>query len=361
MSRCFLVLEDGTILEGTGFGYEKTTYGEVVFNTGMTGYQESLTDPSYLGQILIMSYPLIGNYGTNPYDVESDKVQVRGFAVRQNCMEPSDMYQGRTLDAYLKENKIPGISDLDTRSAIIRIREKGTPRGAIVFDEDPMEVLEKVRNMPYPSDENLVGQASIKMPVRHESIKKGAKTIALFDCGAKENILRELRKRFNIIQLPYDTPAQWFRDHEVDGVMISNGPGDPDHPDMRTATIRTVREIKEDLPIMGICMGNQILALAFGGHTYKLKFGHRGVNQPVKHKGRVYITSQNHGYAVDPKSLEGTGLEVSHVNANDGTLEGMTHKELPIFSVQYHPEACPGPRDTTFLFDDFVKLLEARR
>jgi carbamoyl-phosphate synthase small subunit len=199
------------------------------------------------------------------------------------------------------------------------------------------------------------------MPVRHESAKKGAKTVALFDCGVKENILRELRKRFNIIQLPYDTPAQWFRDHEVDGVMISNGPGDPDHPAMRTATIRTVREIKEDLPIMGICMGNQILALAFGGRTYKLKFGHRGVNQPVKHKGRVYITSQNHGYAVDPKSLEGTGLEVSHVNANDGTLEGMTHKELPIFSVQYHPEACPGPRDTTFLFDDFVRLLEAKR
>jgi carbamoyl-phosphate synthase small subunit len=361
MSRCFLVLEDGTILEGTGFGYEKTTYGEVVFNTGMTGYQESLTDPSYLGQILIMSYPLIGNYGTNPYDIESDKVQVRGFVVRESCVEPSDMYHGRTLDSYLKENKVPGISELDTRAAIINIREKGTPRGALVFDEDPEDVLERVRKMSFPSDDNLVGQASTKVVIRHESTKKGARTIALFDCGVKENILRELRKRFVVIQLPYDTPAKWFKDHEVDGVMISNGPGDPDHPEMRGATIKTIREIKEDLPIMGICMGNQLLALAFGGQTYKLKFGHRGANQPVKHKDRVYITSQNHGYAVDPKSLEGTGLEITHINANDGTLEGMTHKDLPIFSVQYHPEACPGPRDTTFLFDDFVKILEARR
>ncbi|HSV41832.1 MAG TPA: glutamine-hydrolyzing carbamoyl-phosphate synthase small subunit, partial [Methanomassiliicoccales archaeon] len=347
--------------EGTGFGYQGTTYGEVVFNTGMTGYQESLTDPSYLGQILIMSYPLIGNYGTNPNDVESDRVQVKGFCVRQNCLEPSDMYGGQTLDAYLKENKVPGISELDTREAIINIRKKGTPRGAIVFDEDPMDVLEKVRSMPFPSEENLVGQASTKKVIRHPSAKKDAKTVALFDCGAKDNIIRELKKRFNLIQLPFDTPKSWFRDNEIDGVMISNGPGDPDHPRLRETTIRTIASIKEDHPIMGICMGNQLLSLAFGGHTYKLKFGHRGANQPVKHKGRIYITSQNHGYAVDPASMEGTGFDITHINANDGTVEGMTHKELPIFSVQYHPEACPGPRDTTFLFDDFVKMLEASK
>ncbi|MCE5296908.1 MAG: glutamine-hydrolyzing carbamoyl-phosphate synthase small subunit [Euryarchaeota archaeon] len=361
MAKCFLVLEDGTILEGTGFGFEETAYGEVVFNTGMTGYQESLTDPSYLGQILIMSYPLIGNYGTNVHDVESGKVQVRGFTVRQNCDEPSQMYQGKTLDEYLKENRVPGISDIDTRSLIINIREKGTPRGAIVFNEDPMEVLEKIRKMPFPSEENLVGMASTKNIIRHDSERKGAKTVALFDCGAKANIIREMKKRFNVIQLPYDTPRKWFRDNEVDGIMISNGPGDPAHPALKGTVIRTIGEVKEDYPIMGICMGNQLLSLAFKGNTYKLKFGHRGANQPVKHKDRVFITSQNHGYAVDPASIEGSGLEVTHVNANDGTIEGLTHKELPIFSVQYHPEARPGPMDTTFLFDDFAKMLEAKR
>jgi carbamoyl-phosphate synthase small subunit len=177
----------------------------------------------------------------------------------------------------------------------------------------------------------------------------------------KANIIRELRKRFDLIQLPYDTPTKWFRDNEVDGVMISNGPGDPAHAELKSTTIRTIREIKDDHPIMGICMGNQLLSLAFGGSTYKLKFGHRGVNQPVKYKGRVFITSQNHGYAVDPGSIDGSGLEVTHVNANDGTVEGMTHRELPILSVQYHPEACPGPHDTTFLFDDFAKMLEGRK
>ncbi|OPY32440.1 MAG: GMP synthase (glutamine-hydrolyzing) subunit A [Methanomassiliicoccales archaeon PtaU1.Bin124] len=361
MKKCYLVLEDGTILEGTGFGFERTTYGEVVFNTGMTGYQESLTDPSYLGQILIMSYPLIGNYGTNQHDVESDHVQVRGFAVRQNCLEPSDQYHGMTLDAYLKENKVPGICELDTRCAIIKIREKGTPRGAIVFDEKPEDVLEKVRRMAFPSEENLVGQASVKKVVHLPSPRKNAKTVALFDCGVKNNILRELQKRFNLIQLPNDTPRKWFRDNEIDGVMISNGPGDPAHPELKRTTIDTIHQIKEEYPIMGICMGNQLLSLAFGGRTFKLKFGHRGANQPVKHKNRVYITSQNHGYAVDPDSLDGTGFEVTHINANDGTVEGMTHKELPIFSVQYHPEACPGPRDTTFLFDDFAKMLEGSK
>jgi carbamoyl-phosphate synthase small subunit len=359
MAQCFLVLEDGTILEGTGFGYAGTTYGEVVFNTGMTGYQESLTDPSYIGQILIMSYPLIGNYGVNANDVESDRVQVRGFAVREECREPSDGYGGDTLHRYLRENRVPGISGIDTRSLIIRIREKGTPKGAIVHGGDPEAVIKELRSMPFPSEDNLVGMASVRKPVHFE--RKGAKKVALIDCGVKENILRELRRRFDLVQLPYDTPAKFFRDNDIDGVFISNGPGDPGHPDLRRTTIRTIREIAEEYPIMGICMGNQLLAHAFGGGTYKMKFGHRGANQSVRRGDKVYITSQNHGYAVDPSSIEGSGLVVDQVNVNDGTVEGMRHNELPIVSSQYHPEACPGPRDTSFMFDDFARMLEAKR
>ena len=359
MVQCFLVLEDGTILEGTGFGFTGTTYGEVVFNTGMTGYQESLTDASYMGQILIMSYPLIGNYGVNAHDVESDHVQVRGFVVREECAEPSDGYGGATLDQYLKDNRIPGICGIDTRSLIIKIREKGTPRGAIVSGLDPEDVIKELRAMPYPSEDNLVGLASVKKPIHFE--KKGAKKVALIDCGVKANIVRELRKRFDLGQLPYNTPKKYLADNDIDGVFISNGPGDPGHAELRGSTIRTIHDIAEDYPIMGICMGNQLLAHAFGGETYKMKFGHRGANQPVKRGNQVFITSQNHGYAVDEKSIEGSGLVVDQVNVNDGTVEGMRHTELPIVSSQYHPEACPGPRDTSFLFDDFARMLEAKR
>ncbi|MBI0583487.1 MAG: glutamine-hydrolyzing carbamoyl-phosphate synthase small subunit [Methanomassiliicoccus sp.] len=359
VKQCHLILENGTIAEGTGFGFEKTVYGEVVFSTGMCGYQESLTDPSYKGQILIMSHPIIGNYGINDRFSESPSVQVRGFVVREACFSPSAMYGHDTLDGLLKKNKVPGISELDTRSIIIGIREKGVLRGAIAFDEDPQDVLDQVCRMPYPSDSNLVAEASTKTILRYE--KKGAKRVGLIDCGVKSNIVNELRKRFSVVQVPYDTPASVLRDEELDGLFLSNGPGDPRHPDLEATTIRTIRDLKEELPIMGICMGNQLLGLAFGGVTYKMKFGHRGVNQPVKHNGRVFITSQNHGYVLDPESLHGSGLEVDHLNVNDGTVVGLRHRELPIFSVQYHPEAAAGPRDTTFLFDDFVKILEAKR
>jgi len=356
MAKCFLVLEDGTIMEGTGFGCMEDTSGEVVFSTGMTGYQESLTDPSFRGQILTMSYPLIGNYGINSKDVESDKVQVRGFVVRELCDMPSNGYGEQDLNTYLKENGIPGIAGLDTRSLIIKIRTAGTMKGAIVYDGDPQDKLEELRGMPYPSDSNLVGDVSTKEVLHFP--KEGAKKVALFDCGVKQNIVRELRKRFDLYQLPYDTPVKFFRDHEIDGLFISNGPGDPAHPALKGSIISNLRELKEDYPIMGICMGNQLLCQVFGGTTYKLKFGHRGANQPVKYRDRVFITSQNHGYAVDPESIEGSGMEVEQTNVNDGTVEGMRHRELPIFSVQYHPEACPGPRDTGFLFDDFLKMLE---
>ncbi|MDD1772421.1 MAG: glutamine-hydrolyzing carbamoyl-phosphate synthase small subunit [Methanomassiliicoccales archaeon] len=358
MAKCFLVLEDGTIMEGTGFGFMGNTSGEVVFSTGMTGYQESLTDPSFRGQILTMSYPLIGNYGVNPKDIESDKVQVSGYVVRELCDSPSLYYGHQDLDSFLKDNKIPGIAGIDTRALIIKIRTGGTMKGAIVHD-DPAGYLEKLRKMPYPSDSNLVGDVSTKEVLHFP--KEGAKKVALFDCGVKNNIVRELSKRFDLYQLPYDTPVKFFRDHEIDGLFISNGPGDPAHPALKETIISNFKKLKDDYPIMGICMGNQLLCQVFGGNTYKLKFGHRGANQPVKYKDRVFITSQNHGYAVDPETIQGSGLEVEQVNVNDGTVEGMRHRELPIFSVQYHPEASPGPRDTVFLFDDFQKMLEAKR
>lgn len=359
MEQCRLILENGTIAEGTGFGFEKTVYGEVVFNTGMAGYQESLTDPSYRGQILIMSHPVIGNYGVNDRFMESSRVQVTGYVVRQLCRKVSPMYGGRDLDSYLKDNQVPGISELDTRSLIIGIREHGTLRGAITCGEDPREVLEKVRTMRFPSESNLVAEVSTPEIVRYEN--EGKKRIALIDCGVKKSIVKELTQRFSVVQVPWDTPASWFRHEELDGVFISNGPGDPAHPDMMANTVRTLRELKDDYPLMGICLGNQLLALAFGGRTYKMKFGHRGVNQPVKHNGQVFITAQNHGYVVDMDSLDGTGFVADHINVNDGTVDGMKHTELPIMAVQYHPEARSGPQDTTYLFDEFVRTLEGGR
>ena len=360
MAINFLVLEDGTVLEGEAFGYEGSSVGEVVFSTGMGGYQEGLTDPSFLGQLLIFTYPLIGNYGINDAFNQSDAVHVRGVVVREYCKEPSLMYGGTTIDKFLKDHKVPAISGIDTRELVIRIRSSGTLKGAIVREESEIDgMIRKLKDMPAPSESNLVAEVSSKSIRRYDNKKD--LTVGVIDCGAKASIIRNLNSRFNVITFPYDTVAQAIMDTGVDGVLISNGPGDPAHPAMLKTTARTVDDLASKVPLMGICYGSQMVALGLGGKTYKLKFGHRGSNQPVRFEGRVYITSQNHGYAVDADSLDGTGLVVSQVNINDNTVEGVVHEDLPIFTAQYHPEASPGPWDTMFLFDRFGKNMEARR
>lgn len=351
----YLVLEDGTVLEGMPFGFSKEVAGEVVFSTGMTGYQESLTDPSYCGQILVSSYPMIGNYGVNPHDGQSDRVQVWGYVVDELCAVPSHRSSVMSLEEMLTKDGIPGISGIDTRALIRRLRVKGTMKGAITT-ADPALALEKVRGMRSPDEDNLVAKVSSHGTIRHESME--GKKVVVIDCGVKQSILNELIDRFEVIQVPFDTSSDSIRAMEPDGIFITNGPGNPAQSEMLESSVRTLRELREEFPMMGICLGNQLLALAMGAKTYKLKFGHRGVNQPVGHDGRVYITSQNHGFAVDRESAEDVGMETTFLNLNDGTVEGMRHSDLPIFSVQFHPEARPGPHDTRFLFDEFARLLE---
>jgi carbamoyl-phosphate synthase small subunit len=357
-----LVLEDGTVLEGESFGYKDSVLGEVVFSTGMDGYQETLTDPSFRGQILVMTYPLVGNYGVNGDFDQSDMVHTRGLVVREYCKEPSDMYGGRTLDEFLRENRVPGLSGIDTRDLVIKIRTFGSMKGALICDGGaPGEYLDEVRRMPPVTDTNLVGEVSSKSVRRIQGKRRKDITVGLLDCGTKEGIVRDLSSRFDVVIFPYDTPAQAIVDAGVDGVLISNGPGDPTHPAVMSTAVRTVGELSSRMPLYGICFGSQLVALALGGGTYKMKFGHRGCNQPVKYEGRVYITSQNHGYAVDADSLDGTGLVVDQVNVNDGTVEGIRHRDLPIFTTQYHPEASPGPNDTQFLFDKFGAMMKGAR
>jgi len=360
MAQSFLVLEDGFVAEGESFGYDGDVFGEVVFSTGMDGYQESLTDPSFRGQLLVMTYPIVGNYGIHENFNQSRDVHVRGLVVREYCKEPSSMYGGRSIDSFLKEHKIPGISGIDTRELVIKIRQTGTCRGAIVYDEADIEAtIKKLKKMTPPSEGNLVAEVSTKKITKINNGKK--LLVGMIDCGAKEGIIRDLSKRFDLMIFPYDTPAQAIADSKVKGVMISNGPGDPSQKDVVKTVVKTVKDLSTQMPITGICYGSQIVALAMGAKTYKMKFGHRGCNQPVRYNGRIYVTSQNHGYAVDENSLSKTGLMADQINVNDGTVEGVRHKDLPIFTVQYHPEATPGPTDTAFLFDDFKKIVEASR
>ena len=352
----YLVLEDGTVYEGDQFGYRADACGEVVFSTGMSGYQESLTDPSYEGQILVMTFPTIGNYGVSDDYFQSSGIHCRALIVREYTQVPSDSYSGKTIDEFLKDFKVPGLSGIDTRDLVIRIREQGTLKGAVIYDPEAIpETVERLRAMPAPSEADLVREVSCREIERFDNGKEY--TVGLLDCGEKLRILHDLNEIFNVIMFPYDTPADVMRDSGIQGILVSNGPGNPSHPNIMKGPVRSVSELSAHMPIMGICLGNQITSLAFGGSTFKMKFGHRGCNQPVKYEGRVYITSQNHGFAVDEASLEGTGLIADQFNINDGSVEGMRHKDLPIFTSQYHPEAHPGPHDTSFLFRRFSEVV----
>ncbi|MEE8168005.1 MAG: glutamine-hydrolyzing carbamoyl-phosphate synthase small subunit [Candidatus Hydrothermarchaeales archaeon] len=352
-----LVLEDGTIVEGEGFGAEREVFGEVVFNTSMCGYQEALTDPSYKGQILMLTYPLIGNYGINAEDFESDGIKAEGFVVREACEIPSHRSSEKTIHEFLLEQDIPGIAGIDTRALTINIRKYGTMKAALktsTAEIDGKELLEKARKQKDISELDLVSKVTSKEIKRYAG---EGKKVALLDCGMKLSILRNLLQRgCDVTVFPAFATSKEILEAEPDGILVSNGPGDPVQAPY---AIEVLKKLLEEKPLFGICFGQQLLALAVGAKTYKLKFGHRGSNQPVKDldTGRVYITSQNHGFAVDADSLEGTGFKVAKINLNDNTVEGMQHGELPIFSVQYHPEANPGPKDNEYLFDEFLGMI----
>ncbi len=349
-----LILEDGTIFEGKSFGYEKSASGEVVFNTAMTGYPESLTDPSYKGQILVSTFPLIGNYGVPKDDLqngipvfyESDKIQISGLVVSDYSFEYSHWNAKNSLREWLIENKVPGIFDVDTRALTKVLREKGSMLGKIIVDNIDVEQYN-------PNTDNLVAQVSTDKRIEYGN---GSHKIMLVDTGAKNNILRCLLKRdTTVVQVPWDYD---FTSEEYDGIMLSNGPG---NPEMCKATIENIKKaMKIGKPIFGICLGNQLLGLAAGASTYKLKYGHRAHNHPVIKVGTdtCYITSQNHGFAIDNDSLP-QGWEPLYVNIKDNSNEGIIHKTLPFFSTQFHPEASSGPTDTEFLFDEFINNIIA--
>ncbi|MEN3189092.1 MAG: glutamine-hydrolyzing carbamoyl-phosphate synthase small subunit, partial [Atribacterota bacterium] len=344
--KALLALEDGRVFEGYAFGALQEASGEVVFNTSMTGYQEILTDPSYRGQIVVMTYPLIGNYGINTLDVESIRPQVAGFIVREKSPMESNWRSEESLENYLRRNHIMGLAQIDTRALTKHIREKGAMRAVMsVVDLDSASLVAKARAIPPMVGQDLVQEVTVSEPYVWE--EKGQFTIAVLDCGVKFNILRELAKR-NCRVVVY--PA-WFEAKEVlkenpDGVLLSNGPGDPA---ALPYVVRFAEEVMGRVPVFGICLGHQILCQALGAKTFKLKFGHHGGNHPVKDllSGWVAITTQNHGFSVDFDTLPMGEVEITHVNLNDGTLEGIKHRRLPLFSVQFHPEAHPGPHDTS--------------
>ena len=353
MKKGYLILQDGQVFEGVRFGAETDTVGELVFTTGMCGYVETLTDPSYAGQIVMQTYPLIGNYGIIREDFEG-ACCVKGYVVREYCDTPSNFRTDCDLDAYLKEQSVPGLCGVDTRELTRIIREHGVMNAAIC-DEIPAD-LTPIKTYAITG---VVEAVSCKEPDRYQAEGEERFRVSLLDYGAKRNIVRELQKRgCTVTVLPATTSAEDILAADPDGVMLSNGPGDPAE---NTYQIEQIRKLLGKVPMFGICLGHQLTALAAGGSTYKLKYGHRGVNQPVRDLNgvRTYITSQNHGYAVDGDTVK-LG-KVRFANANDGTCEGIDYPELKAFTVQFHPEACTGPKDTTFLFDRFVELMEGGR
>ena len=353
MKKGYLILQDGQVFEGVRFGAETDTVGELVFTTGMCGYVETLTDPSYAGQIVMQTYPLIGNYGIIREDFEG-ACCVKGYVVREYCDTPSNFRTDCDLDAYLKEQGVPGLCGVDTRELTRIIREHGVMNAAIC-DEIPAD-LTPIKTYAITG---VVEAVSCKEPDRYPAEGEECFRVSLIDYGAKRNIVRELQKRgCTVTVLPATTSAEEILAADPDGVMLSNGPGDPAE---NTYQIEQIRKLLGKVPMFGICLGHQLTALAAGGSTYKLKYGHRGVNQPVRDLNgvRTYITSQNHGYAVDGDTVK-LG-KVRFVNANDGTCEGIDYPELKAFTVQFHPEACTGPKDTSFLFDQFVELMKGGR
>ena len=362
-----LALEDGSVFTGESFGAQRDAWGEVVFNTTMTGYQEALTDPSYAGQMVALTYPLVGNYGINRADFESRRIQAAALIVRQHCDLPSHASSDMTLDAFLREYDVPGISGIDTRALTRRLRTRGVMTGLLTAAR-PEAALSRLRDIPRYDNLELASTVATPAGYRWDGSGEsaglptgpapaGVRRILVTDVGLKYNILRRLQSRgCEVVAVPGDTPAEVMLAMAPAGILLSPGPGDPER---LGAVVENIRRLLGRAPVMGICLGHQLAARALGARTYKLKFGHRGGNHPVKDldTGRVHITAQNHGYAVSADNLP-AGLEVSQINLNDNTVEGLRHRELPLFTIQYHSEASPGPQDNDYLFDRFLRMTD---
>ena len=357
-TKAILVLEDGRVFSGESFGADGEAFGEMVFNTSMSGYQEILTDPSYAGQVVCMTYPLIGNYGTNAEDVESRRPWAEGFVVREASRIASNFHSTMSIQDYLKTNNIVGIEHIDTRALVRHIRDKGAMRvGLSTIDLDPRSLIKKVLDSPEMANRELASSVTVDDSYDYPSVTDEKYHIVAYDFGVKTNSLREFAKfGCRVTVVPAETSAADAMSLKPDGIFLSNGPGDP------ASMTGVVEEIKKltasQTPMFGICLGHQLIGEAFGGSTYKLKFGHRGGNQPIKDltTGKIEITAHNHGFAVDADSLP-ADVEVTHINLNDHTVAGLRHKNLPVFSVQYHPESAPGPHDSEYLFERFIGLM----